>query len=199
MSTAAQVPPYDGIVLAGGRARRMGGTDKTLLVVDGRRLLDTALDALAGAAQRVVVGGAGAVPGAARVSEDPPGGGPVAALAAGVALVRSPVCVVLAADLPFVTAAHVAALVTGLRDGSVCLAVDADGRDQPLLAAYATEALRQALPTDPHGASMRTLLASLADQGEVRRTVLAGDPAPWFDCDTPADLAAAQQQGRPGH
>ena len=198
MSTPAQVPPYDGVVLAGGRARRMGGTDKTALVVQGQRLLDVALDALGEAGRRVVVGGSSPLAGAERVTEDPPGGGPVAALAAGLAAVGAPVCVVLAADLPFVTAVHVRALVAGLLDGAACLAVDAEGRDQPLLAAYATQALRTALPAEPHGASMRSLLARLQEQGEVRRTTLGGDPAPWFDCDTPDDLARARQGSEPG-
>lgn len=197
MSTAAPVPSYDGVVLAGGRARRMGGTDKTALVVQGHRLLDIALDALGAAGRRVVVGGRGPLVGADRVTEDPPGGGPVAALAAGLGAVRAPVCVVLAADLPFVTTAHVQALFDELLGGAACLAVDAEGRDQPLLAAYATEALRAALPEEPHGASMRALLSRLREQGAVRRIALGGDPAPWFDCDTPEDLERARGARQP--
>ncbi|WP_157663013.1 molybdenum cofactor guanylyltransferase, partial [Prescottella equi] len=44
------------IVLAGGRATRMGGIDKPGLVVAGRRMLDTALDAVADCDRVVVVG-----------------------------------------------------------------------------------------------------------------------------------------------
>jgi molybdopterin-guanine dinucleotide biosynthesis protein A len=185
---SSALPPYDGLVLAGGRARRMAGADKPALVVDGRRLLDVALDALDGAQRRVVVAATAEVPpGVALVSEDPPGGGPVAALAAGLAEVTAPVCVVLAADLPFVRRAHVEQLVA-----AVAVAVDADGRDQPLLAAYDTAALRAALPGQPAGASMRQLLSGLA----LSRVSLGGHPAPWFDCDTQDDLEAAR--GTPG-
>ena len=67
-------------------------------------------------------------------------------------------CVVLAADLPFVRRAHVEQLVA-----AVAVAVDADGRDQPLLAAYDTAALRAALPGQPAGASMRQLLSALEE------------------------------------
>lgn len=184
------LPPYDGLVLAGGRARRMSGADKPALVVDGRRLLDVALDALTGAQRRVVVAGAAELPpGVALVSEDPLGGGPVAAISAGLAEVTAPMCVVLAADLPFVAAEHVTELVAAVR-GTGALAVDADGRDQPLLAAYDTAALRRALPTEPHGASMRQLLSQLPDLERVR---LSGDPSPWFDCDTEEDLERARQ------
>jgi molybdenum cofactor guanylyltransferase len=193
--TSAQppIPPYDGVVLAGGRARRMGGVSKPSLEVEGRRLLDLALAALDGASVRVVVGGTEALPeGIARVTEDPPGGGPVAALAAALPSLRAPRCVVLAADLPFVTAAHVEQLLAAL-DGAAAVAVDGDGRDQPLLAAYDVAALRAALPADVSGAPMRVLLARLSP---VRRVALAGEPAPWFDCDEPADLEAARARAR---
>ncbi|WP_204250989.1 NTP transferase domain-containing protein, partial [Saezia sanguinis] len=48
-------PAPDVIVLAGGRASRMGGVDKPGLVVGGRSMLETAL-AAAGAGRTVVVG-----------------------------------------------------------------------------------------------------------------------------------------------
>ena len=189
--TTPPLPPYDGVVLAGGRARRMAGADKPALVVEGRRMLDVALDALSGAARRVVVAGAAEVPTVVElVCEDPPGGGPVAAVAAGLARVTAPVCVVLAADLPFVRRADVEELVRAVA-GPGAMAVDADGRDQPLLAAYDTAALRAALPEAPAGASMRQLLDRLPT---TARVVLTGSPAPWFDCDTEQDLEAARRR-----
>src|SRR5262245_37165993 len=121
----------------------MGGVAKPGLEVDGRRLLDVALDALVGAATRVVAGGDEAVPdGVLRVCEEPAGGGPVAGLAAALEVVTAPVVVVLAADLPFVAASHVAQLLAGLAGTTAALAVDAHGREQPLLAAYDVAALR---------------------------------------------------------
>jgi molybdopterin-guanine dinucleotide biosynthesis protein A len=173
----------------------MGGTDKPSLRVDGRRLLDVALEALAGARRRVVVAASANLPaGVGLVSEDPPGAGPVAAIAAGLAQVSAPVCVVLAADLPFVTGAHVAQLLAAL-EGPAAVAVDGDGREQPLLAAYDTAALRRALPDEPAGASMRELLRGLQP---VRQVVLAGEPDPWFDCDTEEELARARALGGRG-
>lgn len=173
----------------------MGGSDKSAFVVDGRRLLDVALDALGGAGRRVVVGGSLELPaGVVRVTEEPPGGGPLAALAAGLVHVKAPVVVVLAADLPFVGSTQVAQLVAAVRGDGV-VAVDEAGRDQPLLAAYDVGALRRALPTDVVGAPMRALLAALPALARVR---LTGEPAPWFDCDTPDDLAQARNQSEPG-
>ncbi|HUR50815.1 MAG TPA: NTP transferase domain-containing protein [Mycobacteriales bacterium] len=179
--------PYDGVVLAGGRARRMGGVPKPALEVAGRSLLDVALAALSDAAVRVVVGLVSPRAGALVTSEQPPGGGPVAALAAALAHVSSPVCVVLAADLPFVTADHVAQLVASM-DGRSAVAVDREGREQPLLAAYDVAALRAALPEVVDGAPMRVVLERL----DRRQVHLAGDPEPWFDCDVPGDLQRAR-------
>ena len=72
------------MVLAGGGSTRFGGVDKAMLVLDGMTLLDRVLTATAGAARTVVVG-------PMRTTyrdvdwtvEDPPSGGPVAGLAAG--------------------------------------------------------------------------------------------------------------------
>lgn len=169
---------FDGLVLAGGRARRLGGSDKTALAVGGRRMLDTAVAALSGAGRVVVVG-----PGH-DVVEDPPGGGPVAAVAAGLARVTAPVVAVLAADLPFVTAEVVARLVAS----APAAAVDDDGRLQPLLAAYETAALRKALPSVPAGARLLDVVESLVPQA-VRFDLL---PPPWWDCDTAEQLEQAR-------
>jgi molybdenum cofactor guanylyltransferase len=180
MSGRAMIPQtFDGLVLAGGRARRLGGADKPALEVSGRPLLDSAREALRGARRVVVVGPGG------DTTEDPPGGGPLAALAAGLSLCDAPVVAVLAADLPFVTAAVVSLLV----EAAPALAVDDQGRDQYLLAAYPTDGLRRLLPASPTGARMRDVVEALAP----RRLPLPGWPPPWWDCDTAEDLEQARQ------
>lgn len=105
------------MILAGGAARRLGGRDKPGLLVGGARLLDHAVAACAGARRIVVVGPERptVIP-VAWVREDPPGGGPVAALAAGLAAVSAPVTLLLAADLPFVTREVTERLVAALSD-----------------------------------------------------------------------------------
>ena len=47
---------FDAVVLAGGAARRLGGTDKPALRVDERTLLEHVVAAVAGAGRIVVVG-----------------------------------------------------------------------------------------------------------------------------------------------
>ena len=184
---------FDAVVLAGGGASRLDGVDKMLVEVGGTRLIDRAVGAVAGADQAIVVGDPRPdVRDVRWVREDPPGGGPVAALAAGLALARSPRTVLLAADLPFVAARHVALLLDELGlDASFdgVMFVDPHGRDQLLLSAWRTRRLRGALPTQTAGAALRRVLAPLA----VRRIPGGQD---LLDCDTPADLDLARRLTR---
>lgn len=186
MSTA-----HDAIVLAGGRASRLGG-DKPNVHVAGRRLLDHVLAATTAARRVVVVGpddllSPGAAEPSARLSvtrEEPPFGGPVAGLAAGLARLAEPdqgapgtdgpcaPVLLLACDIPFAARLAPALLdawagVTtgghGRPDG-VC--VEAAGRAQWLVGVYDPAALRRALtaltatrPLD--GASMKQVVRHL--------------------------------------
>lgn len=113
---------YAAVVLAGGAARRMGGVDKPALPVGGRPMRDRVLTAVTDATPRVLVGAADAVPaGVLVVREDPPGGGPVAAAAAGLALLDPDAGLValLAADLPLLTRAAIGDLLNHLDEENV--------------------------------------------------------------------------------
>jgi molybdopterin-guanine dinucleotide biosynthesis protein A len=193
------LPPYTAVVLAGGRAARLGGQDKPQLDVGGRTMLATVLHAVADASRRVVVGPRQPAPAdVLQVREKPPGGGPVAALRAGLAEVSTDVVAVLAADLPFLTGA----LVTELRSrltGDGVLVVDDTGRDQYLLSVWRTTVLRATLGAPSGPTSLRKVLAPLAVR-RLRPVVEPGTPPPWTDCDTPADLARAREvaRGLPG-
>lgn len=190
--------PYDAIVLAGGRSSRMGEVDKLGLVVGGRTLLAHACAAVGGARRIVVVGPAGqlGVPErATSVQEDPPHAGPAAAMGAGLAALGHDAAerlVVVAADVPRV-ADVVRALLAGLteheeHDGVVARA--ADGRRQPLLAAYRREAFAAALAAHEPLADLSAFrVTSGLDLVEVP---LADDVL--ADIDTPADLHRVNQE-----
>lgn len=201
MTSGPTPTPFDAIVLAGGAARRLGGVDKPRLTVGGRSLLDRVLGACAAADTTVVVGPRGTHPettGAPRwTREDPPGGGPVAAVAAALAepALGAPVVLLLAADLPFLDARTVRVLAAAVAaDGAAhpqaAVLVDAEGRDQPLAAAYRAAPLRAALAAlgDPAGRPLRRLVGGL-------RTVRLADPdGVSQDCDTWEDLARARRR-----
>lgn len=129
-------------MLAGGRGARLGGADKAGVVVEGRTLLDRALDAVSGAVHVVVVGDVDA-PGAVVVQESPRFAGPAAAIGAGLDEVTAPWVLLAACDQPFLGEALAPLLAA--RDGDGVVAVDASGRRQHLLCVVSTAALRDAV------------------------------------------------------
>ncbi|WP_344107432.1 molybdenum cofactor guanylyltransferase [Kribbella alba] len=155
---------FDAVVLAGGGSTRFGGTDKALLVVDGMSLLDRALTATSAARSTVVVGPERAVCREVEwAMEEPPAGGPVAGIAAGLTKGESPVVVLVSCDLPWLTKAAVTGLVEGLGDHDGYGLRDTGGREQRLAAAYRRTALASALEAigDPRDKSVRRLFAEL--------------------------------------
>ncbi|WP_132470923.1 NTP transferase domain-containing protein [Rhodococcus sp. SMB37] len=179
----------EAVIVAGGRATRMGGADKPALVVAGRSMLDTALAAVEGFPRITVVGPHrdDLDPAVVQTQESPIGGGPVAALAS--ADPAAEIVVILAADLPFVTAESIAVLAGALDaapDADAAFAVDNDGNLQFLLAAWRGRALStrlSALGPDPSGLPMKALLPEHYVTVAVPGTE---------DCDTPDDLHRAR-------
>ncbi|MFG1946552.1 molybdenum cofactor guanylyltransferase [Nonomuraea sp. NPDC048826] len=206
---------FDAVILAGGRAERLGGVDKPGLEVGGVPMAANVAAAARDAARTtagsdggrvIVVGPPRAIPDAVFVREDPPGAGPVPALRAGLAEVTAPWVILLAADLPFLAPPHLAILLErtgdpasrqaamaadpGVRAGTEVrgvVAVDGDGREQWLLGVWQAAALRQALAAY-EDRSLRGLLGPLAD----RRVPLPREA--WFDCDTGDDLKEARNE-----
>lgn len=157
------VTEWDAVIVAGGAGKRLGGASKPDLPVAGQTLLERTLDAVSGARGVVVVGGP-RVDGVAWTVEDPPGSGPAAAVAAGVAALAdgaAPWTVVLGVDTPL--AADAVARVIAARDEGVdgVWLVDADGREQPLLAVYRTEVLAARCEGMLPNASLRRLTAGM--------------------------------------
>ena len=201
---------YVAIVLAGGRGTRLGGRDKAAVEVAGRSLLDRALSAVAGASSVVVVGDerpvASPVP-LLWTRESPAYGGPVAATYAGLDALRrgSPVhssgedpsqtthshgttpIVVLAVDMPGVTAGTVARLVEGVEgyDGAVLTA----GGRRHLAMAVRGDALEAVRPERTEGAAMRDLWARL----DLSDVPALGEEA--RDVDVPGDITAPNDPG----
>jgi molybdopterin-guanine dinucleotide biosynthesis protein A len=190
MSKSGQRENYDVVVLAGGGARRLGGVDKTQLTVGGRPMLDRVLDAARGARQVIVVGPERSTTAGRPIRwalEEPPGGGPLAGLAAALELdeCSSPVVVALAADMPLVDRRLVERLVeaTAAPETDAVALCDAEGQVQPLAAAYRREALATVLDEigDPQNLGFRPLLSRL-------RIDIVTDARAATDCDTPEDL-----------
>lgn len=190
---------FDAILPAGGRARRLGGAAKPLLRVAGVSLLERALLA-AGSARHIVVVGPENLPippGAHQVREDPPFGGPAAAVAAGLDLLRqlgdpAPWLLVLAADQPaaeLLVPPLLAAAGAGPAGVQAWIGTDAGGRRQLLTALYATDplsaAVRRLRKRSPRaglaGRPFRELIAGLVVREVTLPAAAAGDIDTWAD------------------
>lgn len=186
MNAVARVDELGAILLAGGRGSRMGGVHKPLLEVGGRTLLDAALGAVADAGcQPIVVVGPpdDAHADLTWVREDPPFGGPAAAILAAMPLITAPRVLVLACDLPRVADAVRVLLEAPEAADGVCLE-DAEGRRQWLTGLYRTAALRAAAATMADAgrdASARALLGDLTITAVAASDALAADIDTWDD------------------
>ena len=176
---------FDAVVLAGGGSTRFGGVDKAMLVLDGVGLLDRVLTATSGAASTVVVGPVrNTVRTVDWTVEQPPGGGPVAGIAAGLTVGAAPVVVVVSCDLPWLTGEAVAELVAGVGEHDGYGLLDTDGREQWLAAAYRRTALGEALTRlgDPRDKSVRRLFSGL-DLAWSEPSRAGDDVDSWADFD----------------
>jgi molybdopterin-guanine dinucleotide biosynthesis protein A len=102
--TDSPEPAVSAIVLAGGRSSRFGA-DKLSAAIDGRPLLDRAVEGVGAVARDVVVvlapGDRRRVGGSVRTVADPePHGGPLIGLAAGLEVAAESIVVVAGGDMP---------------------------------------------------------------------------------------------------
>lgn len=183
---------YDVVVLAGGSGERLGGTDKALLEVGGVSLLTRILRATAAAHRIVVVGPRR--PGTTGVlwtTEDPPGGGPVAGIVAGLEALdtsgsTAPWVLVLAVDHPGVASLLPALLQsahTAITETDTVCPFDHDGNPVWLLAAYRRDSLRHACRKvgTGHGVSVGRLVGGLRFDPSEAREEQIGDIDTWAD------------------
>jgi molybdopterin-guanine dinucleotide biosynthesis protein A len=180
---------FDALILAGGKATRLGGVDKALIEIGSETLLDRTLSALRRAATVVVVGPRRRVStlNVTWVLEEPAGAGPVHAIAAGLEAVTAEVVVVAAVDHPLISAHVVDRLLEGSNGREGAAVSDSEGHLQPLLSAYDTGVLRARLRKlgRTQDAAMHELVLGLDLAGVL-------DPGAAMDCDTWDDVAAAR-------
>ena len=196
-----------GVILAGGRAERLGGRPKGLEVVGGERMLDHVARALGAVSDSLLLvanhpDASGWLPGVPLVSDRWPGAaGPLAGLHAGLAHARSDVLVV-AWDMPFVTAG----LLELLRrrgqgaDAAVPEGTGASGLE-PLCAWYAARCLPAVEAALGRGerradAALPTLRVARVPRAELALVAPGGDVDHLLQSvNTPADLARARAFG----
>lgn len=129
-----------GVILAGGRSRRMG-REKLSIEIGGLSLIQHVRNALAGCCEEVLVVGGGdfRLEDVRYVTGERPGGeGPLAGIEAGLGAARFDHVFVAAGDLPFLAPSLIGYFLERLAEGDGTAVVPLyGGRTHPLCAAYA--------------------------------------------------------------
>lgn len=209
-------PDVAAIVVGGGGGQRLGGVSKPDLVLGGVRLIDRVCAALTGACGAgcvAVVPPAVRVPdGVTRTLEDPPGGGPLAGIDAGVSalgLGARGLVVVVSVDAPGASEFVPLLLAEPLgeaADGRIVRGGDPEPFDQYLMGVYRAASLRRAIDEavaahgSVRGVGVRRALRSLAlERVDMRaaacRDVDTAEDVAWWE----ARLARALPREKAGY
>ena len=189
MTPRRDVEPV-GVVLAGGAGRRLGGAKPGALLA-GRPLIAYPIAALSSVlAEVAVVAKRGtllpALPAAVVVWHEPEAPQhPLAGITEALRRADGRAVVVLACDMPLVSAALVSDLVSADADGAPALVARCDGRLQPLCARYEPQALALLEGFDPDGRAIQQVEA-------LEPATLDVDPELLRNVNDAAQLAAAE-------
>lgn len=188
------------IILSGGRSNRFGGVHKPAVELGGTTVISRILSAVRTADPDAEVWVAGPCDGlSAReqesvhsVVEEPAFAGPLAGIAAVCAVVRDAssaapagVTLVLAGDMPLITADHLGDLIQACqRTGTPATGTDDRGKTQFLCAAWPTELLLSRLDAigDPTNGAVKWLFSGLEP------SLVDVEPGVVADFDTADDL-----------
>jgi molybdenum cofactor guanylyltransferase len=187
-------------ILAGGRASRFDGRDKSALLVDGRTILDrqiVELGAIVGPERVLLVGGGDRHAGVRAVADLVPGCGPLGGIHTALTMLTAgpaDAVFVAACDMPFVAGALVAYLFE-LAETADLVVPRTEGGYHPLCAVYTRSCLE---PIARRLAERRLKVMDLAD--DVRTRVVTSDEVERFgdrhrllaNVNTPADYAALE-------
>lgn len=175
-------------ILAGGRATRFGGRDKGALLVDGQTIRERQLTMLSAVADEVFVVGPG------HIEDLVPGCGPMGGVHAAVCAARHDAVLVIACDMPYVTAPFAAHLLDLAHDVDAVVPRTERGL-HPLCAVY-TRACREPLARRLAAGSLQ--MKGLLD--DVRVRVIETEDIEVFgdrhrllaNVNTPADYAGLE-------
>ena len=193
-----------GIILAGGRATRMGGGDKGLRMVAGVRLIDHVITRLSAQCSPLAINANGdparlAEFGLAILADSlPDHPGPLAGVLAGLdwaASLGAPAIITAAADTPFFPADLAEKLQENAGPTGLCLAASADPlgklHRQPTFGLWPT-ALRHDLRAALTGGLRKIVLWT--DSHKSGTAIFPSQPFdPFFNINTPEDIAEAER------
>lgn len=123
------------LILAGGRATRLGGVDKRTLVVEGATIFARQCAVLAPCVHEILVSAGTDVDGHRTVRDAVPGAGPLAGIAAGLAAAATPWLLVVAGDMPYLARELVELMLARIGDDRDAVGIRIGGLPEPLVCA----------------------------------------------------------------
>lgn len=200
----APANPVVGVLLAGGKSRRMGGGDKCLLPFHGRPLLASIVERVAPQVSQLIVNANGiperfAAFGLPVVADTVPGhAGPLAGVLTGMEWVAEHVSgcawiATFACDAPFQPRDLVTRLDTARRDAGADMACAVSGgRDHPVFGLWPL-ALRGALRSALTDSEIRKVDTWTAHYRMAKAVYQSDSVDPFYNINTPEDLEQAEK------
>lgn len=187
--------PLAAAILAGGRARRLGGIDKSALAVGGPRILDRQLAVLRRVADPIFVVGRTGQPlpdGVRAVPDAVPGAGALGGIYTAIVASPHERTLVVACDMPFLTAPLIERLAA--EDADIVIPRTTRGYE-PLCAIYAkacSQGMRERIGHGDLRASILPIGVRIAELGPDVLAALDPDGLLFVNINTPHDYARAR-------
>jgi len=175
------------LILAGGKATRLGGVDKLALVIDGRSIFERLRDVLAPRVAEVIVASPRELPGVRTVADPVADAGPLAGIAAGLAACATEWLLVVAGDMPHLTGAVVDAMLERADAAHDAVGIRIGGLLEPLVCALRVAVFRPIVARRLAAGALKA--ARLLEEEPVRIAWLI-DPElrAFFNVNAPEDL-----------
>ncbi len=130
-----------GIILAGGKSSRMG-TDKGLLMLNGKAFIQSSIDALKPLVSEIIIVSDNPdydAFGYKRVQDVIKNAGPVAGIYAGLEASITNFNLILSCDIPLVNSEILKKLVAAIDGNTQIIQIESEGKSMPLIALYKKE------------------------------------------------------------
>jgi len=177
-------PTVSALILAGGKATRLGGIAKHEIMIAGRSIFERQVAVLAPRVAEIIVSGAD-IAGYRSVRDQLAGAGPLAGIAAGLAVITDWL-LVIAGDMPYLTGELVDALIAARAPELDAVGIRIGDLPEPLcclLHARTRDTVERRLVAGRFKAS-----GLLTDEGLRVRWLTDADPAALRNLNSPSDL-----------
>jgi molybdopterin-guanine dinucleotide biosynthesis protein A len=121
------------LILAGGKATRLGGVAKHELVIEGRTIFERQIEVLAPRVAEILVATPHDMAGYRCVRDRVPDIGPLAGIAAGLAAMHTPWLLVVAGDMPHLTGEVIDEILGAATEADDAVGVRVGGLPEPLV------------------------------------------------------------------